>query len=122
MFSYYGENWGAPDTVFRRRVCLFAQSILCADFVFAWLLLGMKVKIGNPFLNFMGKITLEFYLIHGVFVELFDHTFDGGVKSPFPIKIVFFYVIAVFVLGVPSAVLLQKFHHLVLRKNKKPKN
>ena len=116
MFSYYGENWGAPDTVFRRRVCLLAQSVLCTDFVFAWLLLGMKVKIGNPFLKFMGKITLEFYLIHGVFVELFDHTFDGGVKSPFPIKNVFLYVVAVFVLGVPSAVLLQKFHHLVLGK------
>ena len=122
VFSYYGENWGAPDTVLRRRLTLLSQVFVTMDFVFAALLLGMKVKIGNRFLKFMGTITLEFYLIHGLFVELCDHTFDGGVKSPFPIKNVFLYVLVVFALGVPSAILLKKFHGLVLGIGKKNKS
>ena len=121
MWSYYGENWGAPDKVFRRRMTLLSQVFVTVDFVFAALLLGMKVKIGNKFLKFMGTITLEFYLIHGLFVELCDHTFDGGVKSPFPIKNVFLYVLVVFALGVPSAILLKKLHQLILGIGKKGK-
>ncbi|WP_022763218.1 acyltransferase family protein [Butyrivibrio sp. AD3002] len=122
VFSYYGENWGAPDTVLRRRITLLTQVLVTLDFVFAAILLGMKVKIGNKFLKFMGTITLEFYLIHGLFVELCDHTFDGGVKSPFPIKNVFLYVLVVFALGVPSAILLKKLHGLILGKGKSGKN
>jgi membrane-bound acyltransferase YfiQ involved in biofilm formation len=122
VFSYYGENFFAPDKVLRRRITLLTQVLVTVDFVFACLLLGMKVKIGNKFLKFMGTITLEFYLIHGLFVELCDHTFDGGVKSPFPIKNVFLYVLVVFALGVPSAVLLKKLHNLILGKKKPVSN
>ena len=118
VFGYYGDNWGAPDTVLRRRITLLSQAIVTIDFVLAAILLGMKVKIGNKFLKFMGTITLEFYLIHGLFVELCDHTFDGGVKSPFPIKNVFLYVIVVYVLGVASALLLKKLHGLILGTGK----
>ncbi|MCR5342321.1 MAG: acyltransferase [Butyrivibrio sp.] len=121
FFSYYGENFGAPDKVLRRRMTLLSQVFVTMDFVFASLLLGMKVKIGNRFLKFMGTITLEFYLIHGLFVELCDHTFDGGVKSPFPIKNVFLYVLVVFALGIPSAILLKKLHGLILGIGKKEK-
>jgi membrane-bound acyltransferase YfiQ involved in biofilm formation len=114
VFGYYGENWGAPDTVLRRRVSLLSQTFVTTDFVFCCLLLGMKVKIGNAFLKFMGTITLEFYLIHGLFVELFGWQFDGGVRSPHHIKYVIVYVIVVFALGIPSAILLKKFHQLIL--------
>ena len=107
-FSYYGENWGAPDKVFRRWVCLASE--MAASFVFALALLlpGFKLRIGNRFLAFMGSMTLEFYLIHGLFVELFDHTFDGGVKSPWPIRNVALYVLVVFACSVPSAFILKK--------------
>ena len=117
IFGYYGENWGAPDTVFRRRISLLSQVFVTSGFVFCSLLLGMKIKIGNRFLKFMGTITLEFYLIHGLFVELFGWQFDGGVPSPHHIKYVILYVIAVFALGVPSAILLKKFHKLILNLN-----
>lgn len=122
VFSYYGENFFAPDKVFRRRMTLLSEMLVCIDFVFVCLLPGMKIKIGNKFLRFMGTITLEFYLIHGLFVELCDHTFAGGVPSPFPIKNVFLYVIVVFVCGVPSAILLKKFHGLILGLGGKNKN
>ncbi len=119
-FSYYAEF--LPDAVFRKRVCLGSQALVCIDFVFCLLLLGMKLKIGNRFLRFMGTITLDFYLIHGLYVELFDHKFCDAVGSPFPIKNVMLYVIAVFVLGVPSAILLKKLHNLILGAKIKPGN
>ncbi len=119
VFGYYGENWGAPDTVLRRRISLLGEMLVTTDFVFACLLLGMKVKIGNKFLKFMGTITLEFYLIHGLFVELFGWQFDGGVNSPHHIKYVIVYVLVVFALGVPSAILLKKLHGLILGLGKK---
>ena len=122
FFSYYGENFFAPDKVMRRRLTLISQMLVSTDFVLVCLLPGMKVKIGNKFLKFMGTITLEFYLIHGLFVELCDHTFDGGVPSPFTIKNVFLYVLVVFALGVPSAVLLKKLHALILGLGKNKKN
>ncbi|MCR5556500.1 MAG: acyltransferase [Butyrivibrio sp.] len=108
VFSYYGENWGAPDTVFRRRVCMGAETLVCIDFVLMFLLLGMKVKIGNKFLKFMGKITLEFYLIHGLFVEFFAWNFDGGVINKIRIHNLLLYVVVVFALGVSAALLLKK--------------
>ncbi|MBQ3796162.1 MAG: acyltransferase family protein [Butyrivibrio sp.] len=107
-YSYYGENWGAPDTVFRRRMCLGSEALVCVDFVLMFILLGMKIKIGNRFLKFMSKITLEFYLIHGLFVELFAFNFDGGVVSPLRIHNLMLYSVLVFVLGVPSALFLKK--------------
>ena len=119
IVSYYGENFNALDKVFRRRICLLSQMYVTCDFVFCFLLLSMKVKIGNKLLDFMGKITLEFYLIHGLFVELFDHEFCSVVPAPLPIKNVFLYVVAVYALGIPSALLLQKLHHIILRTNKK---
>lgn len=118
VWSYYGENWGAPDKVLRRRVCMASQNFLTTYFVLCVILICMKVKFGNRFLKFMGTITLEFYLIHGLFVELCDHTFDGGVPSPFHIKNLLLYSVVVFALGVPSAILLKKFHNLVLGRNK----
>ncbi|WP_022774730.1 acyltransferase family protein [Butyrivibrio sp. AE2015] len=116
IFGYYGDNWGAPDTVFRRRVSLLSQVFLTTEFVFTVLLTNMKVAFGNKFLKFMGTITLEFYLIHGLYVELFGWQFDGGVPSPHHIKYVLVYVLVVFALGVPSAMLLKRLHGVILRK------
>ena len=108
IFSYYGETWGAPDTILRRRLCLLMQSLLCLSFVFTSLLIGMKIRIGNRFLKFMGGITLEFYMIHGLFVELFTYEFDGTLKTPYTFTNVPLYIITVFVLGLPAACLLKK--------------
>lgn len=118
IFGYYGDNWGAPDTVLRRRISLLSQIALTSEFVFCILLLNMKLKIGNKFLKFMGSITLEFYLIHSLYVELFGWQFDGGVPSPYHIKYVIVYVLVVFTLGVASAVPLKMLHELILGKKK----
>ena len=36
VFGYYGENWGAPDVVLRRRISLLGEMLVTTDFVFAF--------------------------------------------------------------------------------------
>lgn len=119
VFSYYGENFHADHKVLRRWACLFSQILASCAFVFFVFMMGLKVKIGNKVLNFMGTITLEFYLIHGIYVELFGYSFIDLAPSLYYIKNVALFVLVIVVLSLPSAVLLQKFHQLVLRKCKK---
>lgn len=53
-------------------------------FVLAVLLFSLKVKIGNPILDFFGKISFELYLSHGMFIWLFNRVIDNDVlKSVF---------------------------------------
>ena len=101
-----------------RLISVSSQAVVTTLFVLCVLLLSMKLKVGNKFINFMGTITLEFYLIHGLFVELFGWQFDGGVRSPHHIKYVIVYVLVVFALGVPSAILLKHIHEIILGKRK----
>lgn len=118
VFSYYGDTWDAPDTIFRRVMCLLSQGLAGVAFTFATFLVTMKVKVGNPILRFMGGITLEFYLIHGLFVELFCYSFTGKGPGLYYIKNVALYVLVVLVLSVPSAWILKKFHEFILGTGK----
>ncbi len=94
-------------TVFR-LVRLFSQIIAAISFTVAVLLLGMKIKIGNKFLSFMGSITLEFYLLHGLFVQAFGYAFlDEAYEPLYYIKNVALYVMVVFILGVLLSVLIK---------------
>ncbi len=106
-FSYYGENWGAPDKILRRIICLLSEEAFELSVVFYVFLLGMKIRFGNKFLSLMGTITLEFYLIHGLFSEVFSYAFDGKVKPLYYIKQNALYVLVVFVLGLASALLIK---------------
>ena len=119
VFSYYGEMWHADHVVLRRWVCLISQMLASSAFVFFVFIAGMKIHIGNKFLAFMGSLTLEFYLIHGLYIELFGFNFIDTVKSLYYIKNVALFTLVVFVLGLGSAVLLQKFHNLILHGFKK---
>ncbi len=118
-FSYYGQNWGAPDKVPRRWVCLLSQAGAACAFVFLVFLLNMKIRIGNRILKFMGTITMEFYLIHGLFVELFGYSFldlraTMGYVRGYYIRNVALYLVVVTILSVPAACLLQKLHKKIL--------
>lgn len=115
IFSYYGENFNADYKVLRRWVCLLSQMVASCAFVFFVFMLGLKIQIGNKVLNFMGTITLEFYLIHGLFVELFGYSFIDLAPSLYYIRNVALFVVVIVVLSIPSAVLLQKFHNRVMR-------
>ncbi len=65
-------------------------------------------------LGFFGAMTLEFYLIHGIFVQLFGHHFiDDKTKPVLYIKNVFLYVIVVFILSTISAFLIKKLCSII---------
>ncbi len=64
-------------------------------------------------LTFFGNMTLEFYLIHGLFVQIFGHHFlYDSVKPVAYIKFVPLYVLVVFVLATVSAFALKKLKDL----------
>ncbi len=117
-FSYYGETWGAEDTVFRRWMCLLSQAAAGCAFTFSIFLLGMKIKIGNWALKFLGSMTLEFYLIHALYIELFCYSFTGEGPDFYYIKDVALYVLVVFVCSVISAWILKKLHDFILGTGK----
>lgn len=47
------------------------QSLSVNAFCVMVLLASLKIKCSNPLLCFLGKISLELYLIHGLFIQLF---------------------------------------------------
>lgn len=123
VFSYYGEYWHAPDKIPRRWICLVSQMLASSSFVFFFLLLSMKVRIGNWFLDLMGSLTLEFYLIHGLFLELFSYNFADSAPSLVRVTNVPLLVLGVFLPALAASMLLRKFHASLLpSKEKKQKD
>jgi len=121
VFSYYGENYHMNFIVLRRWATLLSQVLVSSGLIFLVFLLGLKIRIGNHFLAFMGTITLEFYLMHGLFVELFGYCFISDRpywKSLYYIKNVALFVAVVFVLGLISALLLKQMLKVVRPKKK----
>lgn len=116
VFGYYGETWGAPDKILRRQICLLSQILASGAFVFFVLLLSMKVRFGNRFLAFMGGMTLEFYLIHGLFLELFSYNFAGVAPSIYRITNVPLLLLVVFLPSLLAATSLKKFHGFIAAK------
>lgn len=51
--------------------CLGWQSLSAIFFCLTVTLFTLKIKCSNPILRFLGKISLELYLIHGLFIQLF---------------------------------------------------
>lgn len=111
--SYYAENFDPTHRVIRRWICLISENLASFSFMFFMLLLNLKCKIGNKVLDFMGTITLEFYLVHGLFVELFSYRFVGYLPPLWQCKNAALYVLAVFVISVPICVLLKKSSQLI---------
>lgn len=56
----------------------------------------------------MGTITLEFYLIHGVFVELFGYSFIDIAPSLYYIRNVALMILVVAIPSIPAALFVKK--------------
>ena len=102
--GYYGE-WGDPLKVVHRLLSAGTQWIVAIFFVAVWFLLAMKIRFGNKVLAWLGAVTLDFYLMHGIFVELFGYDFLDMTKSIVYIKNVPLYVAAVLACAVPAPIL-----------------
>ena len=103
-WGYYGE-WGDPLKVPHRLMSAAMQWLVSLAYVAFCFLLMMKVKFGNKALAWMGGVTLEFYLMHGIFVELFGYSFLDMGKSLVYIKNVPLFIAAVLACAVPATIL-----------------
>lgn len=73
-YGYYNENI-IVDGVNSKLITFIAQSVVCLVFVFLILLVNMKVSIGNRVLKLLSAISMELFLIHGLFLKnIFDFT------------------------------------------------
>ena len=95
----------------------FIQMFAACAFVVLLVLLGMKIKIGNKALALLGSLTLEFYLLHGVFLQLFGY--NETVYNPIQIKNVALLVLVVFlctlVIAYPAHILIHTLTSFILK-------
>ncbi len=99
---------------------LIGQLISAVTFVWFILLAGMKIRIGNPVLKFLGTFTLEFYLVHPLFVQLFGFAFVNDMTKPiFYIRDPFLYVLATIILTIPIAFGLHLLMAFLWKRGKK---
>ena len=94
---------------------IILQIVACSCFSLVIYLLASfkpdseKENVISKVLSFYGSMTLEFYLIHGLFVQMFGHHFMNDSTAPiYYIKSFFVYVIVVFALATASAFVLKK--------------
>lgn len=96
---------------------LTGQVISALSFVVLVVLIGMKIKVGNKALLFLGRFTLEIYLVHPLFVQLFGFAFiQDAVKPLYHIQDPFLYAAAVGVISIPIAYILHGMVAMVTGK------
>lgn len=105
----------------RNFVCII-EAISAFSFVVLVLLASLKIKFENKVLTFSGSITLELYLIHGLFVQMFGCSFVSDDFGPiFYIKNLALYVIVVFALSFLVAFLIKLarkgYNYLIVKFN-----
>ena len=82
-----------------------AENIRCIFFVIIMTLITMKLSLSNFMIKYLGKISYEIYLIHGLYLLLFEKLVGFN-------KVV--YVLAVVILTIVTAVILSKINKLLL--------
>ena len=105
--GYYGD-WGDPLKVPKRLLSAGTQWAVALFFTMFWFTLMLKVRIGNRALAWLGAVTLDFYLMHGIFVELFGYSFLDISASLVHIRDVPLYVAAVLGCSVPATLLFRQ--------------
>ncbi|MCQ2982165.1 MAG: acyltransferase [Treponemataceae bacterium] len=120
-FGYYGDTWNQPllPKMCSRLISALTQNALAFVFCLLLYLFTMKVRVGNLFTRWMGSVTLEFYLIHGLFIELFGFNFLDVARPLKYIRNVGLYVVVVFACAAVSTLVLQAVLHPVKTFKKK---
>ena len=94
------------------------QIISAFSFTIFVILVGCKIRIGNPILKFLGNFTLEIYLVHPLFVHLFGFAFiQEGTTSLYFIENQFLYVIVILALTLPLAYGLHRMVAMICKKS-----
>ena len=112
VWGYYGEFSHDPLRVAHSLGCCAVQWLLCIFYTLSLFLLSLKIRLGNRLLALLGSVTLELYLMHGMFVEMFGYDFLEIAPSLHYIKNVPLYIAVVFACSVP----LTFIYHVVWKK------
>lgn len=108
QFGYYKEWEGHPGYA-EKFISLPFQVILCALFVFLMLHVNLKLRYSNPVLRFLGGISFEIYLIHGMFRELLPGTPDSTMPDILYMALVYMLsIIGAWLLAIVDSFLLKK--------------
>ena len=92
----------------RRFLAILLEYVSGLAMVLTCLLISVKVRINSKFLSFVGSMTLEIYLVHGFFVELFGFSFvSAEIRPLIYIENVWLYTAVVFACTMGSAYLLK---------------
>ena len=118
MWGYYGENWGDRHLLLHRLGSAASQWLVCIACVSFCFLFMMKVRLGNRLLALLGRVTLEFYLMHGIFVELFGFSFLDFTKSIHYIRSVPLFLLVVLACAIPATALFHLLWKAVLPRKR----
>ncbi len=107
-FLGYYSAWNDPLKIVKRLLSAGMQWLVCIFYVALCFLIMLKVRIGNRMLAWLGAVTLDLYLVHGVFVELFGYSFLDLTPSIVYIRNVALYILVVLACTVPSVFLFRR--------------
>lgn len=112
IFRYYGRHLEdlaysltneSKYNLYSFLIILF-RFLASVNFTFSIILISMKCEFKNKVLYFYGRISLEFYLIHGLFVQMFSYAYmNNDILPLYYIKNVPLYMLVVIVLATISA-------------------
>lgn len=107
--SYWSEEVGNPAYK-DKLTCLSTQVPMIIFFVIAILLITLKIQIGNPILQFLGKRSLEIYLIQNLFLTYLRSTHTIVIKNDdlYVAAVLICTIVAAFLLHILDAFLIGK--------------
>lgn len=108
MLSHVGywKEWDGYPGYKEKFLTWLVQGPTVIIFVLTFLLLTMKVQFYNPIIKFLGKIAIELYLIHNIFI----------LYLPYVIKNEFLYILCVYVGGILLATGIHSVDSLLIKK------
>ena len=86
------------------------QCVCAVLFCIVIFIISLKVTLRGKVFSFLGSMTLEIYLVHVLFIELFAEKFIGEGDPLFYIENPFLYLAVVLVLTMPVAFLIKLLH------------
>lgn len=95
MFGYYCEDVGYPGYL-EKLISVCVQCPASIAFVLMLLIITMKLQLNNKVLDFLGKISIELFLIHHMYLVLMSYLVQND----------FLYILSVYAASILTAVLL----------------
>ncbi len=104
VYGYYSVT-PIGQKISNEEITLYAQMILCLLFTWVVLLLNLKISLGNRILNGLSSISMEIFLLHGIFLQC---VFDASQMSEAMLYI------SVLVCGIVTAIIVHLLDKAIL--------